>query len=46
MKKTYQKPETNVVLMKVNMLLMVSGEVTGDVGMRWNESANDGEYGL
>ena len=47
MKKTYQKPETSVVLMKVNTLLMVSGGV-GDTSVRmgWEDTANDGEYGL
>ena len=47
MKKRYQKPETNVVLMLVNKLLMASGEV-GDTSVRmgWDSYANDGDYGL
>ncbi|MBQ7513680.1 MAG: hypothetical protein IJS95_04740 [Prevotella sp.] len=46
MKKTYQKPETNVVLMQVNKLLMASGDVQGNVRQYWTEDAEDGEYGL
>ncbi len=41
------KPNMKVVLLKVNTLLMNSGSV-GDtpVKMKWNEEANDNEYGL
>lgn len=47
MKKTYIKPETIVVPMKVNALLMSSGGV-GDtsVRMRWDDNADEEEEGL
>lgn len=47
MKKTYNKPQMDVVLMKVNSMLMTSGTVSGtSVRMSWEDTATDGEYGL
>ena len=52
MKKTYIKPEMEVVLMKARTALLAgSGAVTGlggsrSVGMSWDDDASDGEEGM
>lgn len=47
MKKTYMKPETKVVILKARPTLLAGSNV-GDtpVHMKWNEEADDEEYGL
>lgn len=47
MKKTYMKPETRIVPLKSRASLL-SGSKVGDtpVKMKWNDTADDGEYGL